>query len=694
MRARAVRGVLAGLLAVSGLAAGSGEGGEPHFRSERPIVPGAAGPNRLEPDVALLAGAAPVSYEPGAGAGELGTFRGGLGDLRLFDAAGREVPYLLVAPARHGPQWRPGQLLPIAATKTASGFEVDSGTAGPIDRIRITGLPAPFLKRFRLEGGGDRSRWTLLVAEGTLFDLPEEELRRLDIDFPAGDFRYLRLTWDDASSGRLPLPGRVEARLVRLSDPGSPARVAVPFERRPSEPGKSRFRLRLPAAGLPVVALELAVPGSPGPLLRPATVTEGRLTSGGDAEITPVRLGGATLRRAVRDGLSAADLRIPVTLPEGPDLELTVDDGSNPPLGLAGVTAELAPLPWIYFEFTGTAPLTARFGDPHLSSPRYDLEALRGQVARARTATARWGEVRAREPQEKTVVASPLPALGAPVDPGKFHDRREIPAGPPGLTSLLLDAAVLSRSPGLADLRIADAQGHQVPYLVERRDEPLSLPLPALIRQARKGDPPALSRYRIELPYPSLPAARLVLATTARVFERDVRLVEIPVAALAARGDREPGERTVAQAVWRNADPETPAPQMTLDLPALPTTRFDLLVEEGDNAPLPLDPPRLLLPARRLRFFYPPAPAATSLQLLYGQPGLPPPRYDLALLAPSLLGEAAHEIALGPEPRHAPEPDAAATGRKVFWGALVGAVLVLLLVLGRLLRGRPEGSSE
>lgn len=692
-----MRGLLAILLAVLGLAARGGEGAEePRFRYQREVLPGAAGPNRLQPDAVLLGGAAPLVYEPGSAAGELGAFRGGLADLRLFDAGGREVPYLLVPPARRGPEWRPGRLLPLASTKTASGFEVDLGpAAGTIDRVRITGLPAPFLKRFRLEGGGDRSRWTLLAAEGTLFDLPEERLRHLDVDFPAGDFRYLRLTWDDTSSGRLPLPGGVEAELVRPVDPGRGDRVPVSFERRPSEPGKSRFRLRLPAARLPVVALDLEVSGEAGgALLRAATVTEGRLSPGGDAEITPVELGGSTLRRAVRDGLAAADLRIPLALPEGADLELTVDDGSNPPLPLAGVTAELAPLPWIYFEAAGTAPLNARFGDPRgprdAPAPRYDLEALRDHVVRVRTAAARWGEARDLDPREKVAVASPLPALGAPVDPGKFHDRREIPAGPPGLTSLLLDAAVLSRSPGLADLRIADAQGRQIPYLLERRDEPLSLPLPALARQAEKEDPPSLSRYRVELPYPSLPAARLILGTAARVFEREIRLVEVPAAALEPRGERETGERTVAQATWRHADPETPAPPMTLELPETPALRFDLLVEEGDNSPLPLDAPRLLLPARRLRFFNPGGP----LTLLYGQPGLAPPRYDLALLAPRLQGEAAHEIALGPESRQSPEPDATAMGRKIFWGALVGAVLVLLLVLGRLLRGQPESSAR
>ncbi len=279
---------------------------------------------------------------------------------------------------------------------------------------------------------------------------------------------------------------------------------------------------------------------------------------------------------------------------------------------------------------------------------------------------------------------------GAPVDPGKFHDRREIPVSPPGLTSLLLDAAVLSRSPGLADLRIADARGRQIPYLLERRNEPLSLSLPPLARRTKEGEPPSLSRYRVELPYPSLPAARLVLGTTARVFEREVRLAEIPTAARRARRNREAGERTVAQATWRHADPETPAPPMTLELPSSPAARFDLLVEEGDNSPLPLDPPYLLLPAYRLRFFYP--ANGGPLTLLYGQPGLAPPRYDLSLLAPRLLGEAAHEIALHPEPRRGPEPDATVMERKIFWGALMGAVLVLLLVLGRLLRGGAEGA--
>ena len=66
----------------------------------------------------------------------------------------------------------------VAPTKKTSGFEVDLGAAAPVDMIAMRGLPAPYLKRVTVEGSGDRARWTMLVAEGTVFDLPDERLRQ------------------------------------------------------------------------------------------------------------------------------------------------------------------------------------------------------------------------------------------------------------------------------------------------------------------------------------------------------------------------------------------------------------------------------------------------------------------------------------------------------------------------------------
>ena len=109
-----------------------------------------------------------------------------------------------------------------------------------------------------------------------------------------------------------------------------------------------------------------------------------------------------------------------------------------------------------------------------------------------------------------------------------------------------------------------------------------------------------------------------------------------------------------------------------------------MLVEEGDNTPLPLTTARLLLPAYRLRLF---REQGASLRLAYGRSDLAPPRYDLALLAPQLLGVAVTEVAAGgEEPSRAGATTAALVSPRLFWGVLVAAVLVLLAMIARLLK--------
>ena len=56
------------------------------------------------------------------------------------------------------------------------------------------------------------------------------------------------------------------------------------------------------------------------------------------------------------------------------------------------MTAVFAELPWIYFEGDGAA-LVARYGDPALSAPHYDLEATRFSIHIENVPDATWGEV-------------------------------------------------------------------------------------------------------------------------------------------------------------------------------------------------------------------------------------------------------------------------------------------------------------
>ena len=354
---------------------------------ERPVVTAGPGPYRLAIDAGLLTAGAPFRVLQ---RGERYFAEDGLTDLRLVSEGGRPVPYLLIHAPSPEREWIRGNVLSVAPTKKSSGFEVDLGAANPVDMIRVQGLPAPHLKRLTLEGSGDRERWTMLVAEGTLFDLPDEQLRQNTLGFAPGPYRYFRVTWNDANSGRVPNPRAVAARRVSIAPPPIAATLNASIERRPSEPGMSRYRVRLPGAKLPIVALDLEVGlgVAGGHVYRRAVVSESRFAG---FEAAPVELGRAMLSRVVRDGLTASALRVPIAVPTETELELTIDDGANEPLDLRAVSVVLAELPWIYFEAPAGA-LKALSGDLTLSKPQYDLEAVRSSVDLTKVAEAKWGD--------------------------------------------------------------------------------------------------------------------------------------------------------------------------------------------------------------------------------------------------------------------------------------------------------------
>ena len=204
--------------------------------------------------------------------------------------------------------------------------------------------------------------------------------------------------------------------------------------------------------------------------------------------------------------------------------------------------------------------------------------------------------------------------------------------------------------------------------LVEKRNEPVVVPLSLTRTDAPRG----MSVYWTAWPYAALPCnTRLVLHTSTRVFERTVEL----------RSGGEPrrgrSPHVFASMVWRATDPEVPPPSITFDATNADDARegLEIVVNDGDNAPLPITRAELLIPSTALRFHHP----GSQLFLLYGNDPLMPPRYDLALLAPRLLAQPARELKLAPIVPSTDEPPEQ-SARKYFWIA-IGLVAVVLLVL-------------
>jgi hypothetical protein len=670
------------LMALSAAALSAQTSTNARFQFEKTADVATAGPQRLDIDVPLLIGSRPFTVSRRGDRAM--TQLGGLGDLRLF-SNNIEVPYLMIPPRPDEPLFINGRILPIAPVDTretrSSGFEVDVQAVTDVDAIDLEGIGAPFLKRFRLEGSGDRERWTQLVGEGTAFDLPEEGLRHTRFEFAAGAYRYLRVTWDDTSSARVDAPDQALVRRVTQSSPGPVLRAPTVITRRQSEPGRSRFRVTLPGSRLPIVALELTITG--GNLLRDARVFEPGLVG---QEAQPRLLGQTRLRRVVRDAAQADALVIPITTPIEPQLDLVVDDGDNPPLELTAVTAVFAEMPWIYFEAAAPGAIVARYGDVRLAPPRYDLEAARATIPAAPNRAA-W---RPQSPATLSIDEEglPMPDTGSALATEGFGFARDIPDGSGGLIAVPLDAAVMAHSGvaprSLRGIRIIDRAGMQIPYLLERRDEPLivdaQIERHALPNDVQAGSPNS-TNYLVHLPHPELPGARLVLTTRARVFKR---MATLGVAMAAA--DRRPARFVpISTKPWIHADEATAAPSLTFDMPERPGGELYLVVEEGDNKPLPIEKATVLMPSYAVRLFRRPG---LPLRMVYGNDRIGAPQYDLQLLAPQLLGRTAEEVNAGAERALSPagDPTMELVSPIVFWSVLAVTVVVLLGLVVRLMK--------
>ncbi len=615
---------------------------------ERPLVPVQKGPNRIDPDLDMLVHAKPD-----------------LSDVRIVDSSGHEVPYLVIPPVSHEARWIDGELLPIAKTKQTSGLEIDLGSLQSIDRVRLEGISSPFLKRASLEGSGDRSHWTMLSQASTLFDLPDEKLKNLEIRFQHGSYRYLRVTWDDRNSAVVTAVGRVSAR-VQDSATAQDGHLFIELVYRKvgSEPNRSRYRATLLAAHLPVEAIQFEVTN--GDVFRTATVFEPRLEN---AQIVPESLGTGTLKRTVRLGAVAEEMFVPITQPHSRDLEIVVDDANNPPLAIRYIFAKLAPQPWLVFDSPDGLPVTIRCGDWQLAAPHYDLEASRAVLSKKAPPEAQFkGSFSPPAPvaAETTSIAS---LRGAVVDRKDFRFERTMPLSPPGVTRLQLDADVLARTHNAADVRLVNERGEQIPYIVENGSAPLTLKLELPLRAAEGSK----SRYAFTLPYDTLPeGSRIVITTSAHVFDRSVAFER-------AADDRHGRDAWQLESTeWRSSVPDAEPPALAFALPR--AKRVDLVIDERDNAPLPLASAAIEIPSVALRFYHP----GTPLTLLYGNAKGLPPQYDLALLAPRVINEPAAELMLGPV--SAAAHDQTSTDARIFWVALAVTAIILLTTLARLVR--------
>jgi hypothetical protein len=289
---------------------------------------------------------------------------------------------------------------------------------------------------------------------------------------------------------------------------------------------------------------------------------------------------------------------------------------------------------------------------------------------------ARLGPIEPNPRYDDTPALSFAMHAGASIDPRFYSHRRHIEAQPSseGLIGIEIgpdDLAVLRTD--LADLRIVDNQARQWAYLRQDHSRTIDIPFKQISQRVKDQ----WSHFIFEVPNPPLTINNLQLMTDAPYFDRTYRI-------RATLEDGQNRELATGRLHRRLGDPRP----IRLSCPRSRITGFELIINDGDDAPLVLGAvnARIQVPTIYL------AAQTGAYDLLMGFPAAKPPRYELEKIRSTVLAVPAGTVTSGPLEANplfsaGRRLSGAANLQKILlWAVLALAVLILLVMTLRMAR--------
>ena len=602
--------------------------------------------------------------------------RPALEDLRLFDDAGNEVPYLIERPVPVVKVVQNVKSFHVSLTPSNTVIVLETGLTQPLDDVALETPAESFLKPVRIEGSTDLKRWQTLDSGQPIFRQPNGA-NRLHVSFPAGTWPWLRLTVDDQRSQPIPFTG---ARIrVAVSEPAPTEWMPVMIAERYENPGETRLALNLGAANLSIAAVQIETTE---PLFtRQVTLAVPQVSEDAVREQT---VGQSVIYRVAIEGQPAAEsLSAPLeSLVRSRELLLFIRNQDRPPLSITAVRVERRPVHLVFLaRQAGAYHLLA--GNDQCAAPRYDLAALGMNLKSVAVAPVKLSPPADNPNYRAPEVLPGIEGTGTALDVTAWKFRKPVKIARAGAQQLELDLDVLAHAqPGFEDLRLLHGS-NQVPYILERTS--ISRSLAPAITATNDAKDPKLSRWILKLPQSNLPVTRLSCATRTALFQREITLYE---EVTDERGEKY--RHNLGGASWvQKPDRKSREFFLTLDGPLQSDTLF-LEMHNGDNPPVELEKFQIFYPATRVLFK---AKSDDAVFLYYGNPRVAAPRYDLSLVAGQLLS--ADRIIATPAAEQQlrksswREHEIPGKGGVVFWGILALVVVVLLVIISRLLPKSP-----
>lgn len=602
-----------------------------------------------------------------------------LADLRLYDSAGNEVPYLIERPVPAVKIVRNTKSFHVSLTPSNTVIVVETGLTLPLDDIVLETPAGSFLKPVRIEGSTDLKRWQTLEQGQPIFRQPDGA-NRLHISFPAGAWPWLRLTVDDQRTPAIPFTG---ARIrVVVTEPAPTEWRPATIAERDENPGETRLALNLGAANLSLAAVQIEIAE---PLFsRHVTLAVPEVA---EDTVREQSIGQGMVYRVAVEGLPPAEnLSVPLdSTVRSRELLLLIRNQDSPPLPITAVRVGRRPV-YLVFLARQAGAYHLLTGNAQCAAPSYDLAALDMNLKSVAVAPIKLPSPADNPAYRPPEVLPGIEAAGAALDVSAWKFREPLEITRDGAQQLELNVKVLAHAqPDFRDLRLLRGS-NQVPYLLERTS--ISRSLAPAITATNDAKDSGLSRWIIRLPESCLPVIRLRCAARTALFQRDVTLYEELVD---ERGEKY--RHNLGGASWTQT-PERKSREffLTLDNRPQSDTLF-LETHNGDNPPVELEQFQLFYPATRVLFK---AGPTDPLFLYYGNPQVTSPRYDLSLVAGQLLAADRRAASSGAEEQLRKtswrENQIPGQGGIVFWGILALVVVVLLAIISRLLPKSPPAA--
>ena len=594
-----------------------------------------------------------------------------LEDLRIYDDAGHEVPYLIERPRPAGKITQTVKSFNASLSGAFTVLTVETGLDQPIDGITLETPATAFLKAVQISGSRTAGAGQTLSYGQPIFREPGGA-SQLRLTVPTGVWPWLQLTVFDQRSQPIPFTGaRVHAAAVA---PAPAEAVPITITGRDESPGETRLTLNLGAANLDVADIQIV---SSEPLFtRLVTVAVPYASDGTIRERSLAQ--GLIYRIAVEDQPACSNLTVSVENPvPSRELRVLIGNKDSPPLPITGVRVERRPVYLVFLARTA-GPYHLLTGNSRCAAPRYDLAALGSNLKAVAVSPIKASPLADNPAYRAPEVLAGIQQGAAALDVSAWKFRKAVSLKNPGAQSIELDLDVLSHAqPGLADLRLVSS-GKQLPYILEPTS--IGRPLTPTVTAASDKQDQTISRWVLKLPRAGLPINRLSCESYTPLFQRVVTLCE---ELSDNRGDKY--RRPLGGASWFQT-PDLAGRQLILTLEASPAgDNLILETHNADNPPIDLVKFQVFYPATRVLFK---AQPGDELLLYYGNPQAGVPHYDLSLVAGQLLAADHAEAGLGAEQplkKSWAESYTPGKGGIIFWGVLGLVVVVLLIIVSRLL---------